>query len=270
MFRWPRSSGKAISSPVLAAPDSRRIKTIEGANQTVYSHLPGSWDPIYVSSSVTGVTKIVFAGALRIGEVRSNVSRCDHLDRLGSVRLVTNDAIGQTFAARYKPFGMGYATSGAQLFTFTGKQFQHSVNLYYLGYRYLDPKLGRFVQMDPLLNQNPRDPQTANRYAYAKNNPLRFSDPDGRMAFILEGGYLLTPKSAGGVQGKLAAAVGASLEATGPTKPSALPSDRDDHTETTVTTVRTSTFSVPPDYTSESSGPSAETIVHCFYCGDRD
>jgi RHS repeat-associated protein len=82
---------------------------------------------------------------------------------------------------------MGYATSGAQLFTFTGKQFQHSVNLYYLGYRYLDPKLGRFVQMDPLMDQKPSDPQAANRYAYARNNPLRFSDPDGRQWGIATG-----------------------------------------------------------------------------------
>jgi RHS repeat-associated protein len=123
---------------------------------------------------------IVFAGAFRIGEVQSGVYLYDHLDRLGSVRLVTNNVVTQTFATQYKPFGTTYATSGSELFSFTGKQLQPSLNLYYFGYRYLDPTLGRFVQMDPLMNQNPSDPQAANRYSYARNNPLRFLDPDGR------------------------------------------------------------------------------------------
>ena len=47
----------------------------------------------------------------------------------------------------------------------------------YLHARYYDPSLGRFVQPDPA------DPTEAgvgvNRYAYALNNPVMFSDPSG-------------------------------------------------------------------------------------------
>lgn len=31
---------------------------------------------------------------------------------------------------------------------------------------------------------NPRDPQDLNRYAYAKNNPLLYTDPTGHFAFL--------------------------------------------------------------------------------------
>jgi hypothetical protein len=41
-----------------------------------------------------------------------------------------------------------------------------------------DAQLGRFVQPDPIV-PNPGDPQSLNRYSYAKNNPVRFTDPSG-------------------------------------------------------------------------------------------
>jgi RHS repeat-associated protein len=66
------------------------------------------------------------------------------------------------------------------LFTFTGKQLQPSINLYYLGYRYLDCQSGRFTTPD-LQEPNYQNPQSINRYPYALNNPNRYVDPNGRM-----------------------------------------------------------------------------------------
>ncbi len=45
--------------------------------------------------------------------------------------------------------------------------------------RYRDVSLGRFLSPD-LVGGKPEDPQTWNRYAYARDNPLKFVDPDGR------------------------------------------------------------------------------------------
>ncbi len=50
--------------------------------------------------------------------------------------------------------------------------------LYYYGARYYDPLLARFISPDPVV-QAPGDPQTLNRFAYCRNNPLRFTDPTG-------------------------------------------------------------------------------------------
>ncbi|MFJ9260147.1 polymorphic toxin-type HINT domain-containing protein [Streptomyces bacillaris] len=46
-----------------------------------------------------------------------------------------------------------------------------------LGAREYDPALGRFLSADPLIDLT--DPQQANGYTYAYNNPLTFSDPTG-------------------------------------------------------------------------------------------
>ena len=41
--------------------------------------------------------------------------------------------------------------------------------------RYYDPQIGRFLSVDPAAS-------TFNLYAYANNNPYRFTDPDGRQS----------------------------------------------------------------------------------------
>lgn len=52
----------------------------------------------------------------------------------------------------------------------------------YFGARYYGSKIGRFTTVDPYLNVQAAlvEPQRWNRYAYVTNNPLRFTDPDGR------------------------------------------------------------------------------------------
>ncbi|MFN4161186.1 MAG: RHS repeat-associated core domain-containing protein [Stenotrophomonas sp.] len=45
--------------------------------------------------------------------------------------------------------------------------------------RYYDPQIGRFLSVDPVTALDGGQ-QHFNRYAYAYNNPYRFTDPDGR------------------------------------------------------------------------------------------
>ena len=61
---------------------------------------------------------------------------------------------------------------------FTGKKTDDESGLIYFGARYYDPKLGRFITPDTII-QNPYDPQTLNRYSYTSNNPINRVDPDG-------------------------------------------------------------------------------------------
>ncbi len=52
----------------------------------------------------------------------------------------------------------------------------------YFGARYYRAEVGRFSTVDPVVtfDENLVDPQRWNRYAYARNNPLKYTDPDGR------------------------------------------------------------------------------------------
>ncbi len=52
------------------------------------------------------------------------------------------------------------------------------MGLYYYGARYFDPQLGRFVQSDSII-PNPGDPVSFDRYAYVRNNPIKYNDPTG-------------------------------------------------------------------------------------------
>ena len=50
--------------------------------------------------------------------------------------------------------------------------------------RYYDPTLGRFISADAIVPE-PGNPQSLNRYAYVKNNPLRYVDPSGNFVFLV-------------------------------------------------------------------------------------
>ncbi|MGD0830885.1 MAG: RHS repeat-associated core domain-containing protein [Terracidiphilus sp.] len=69
---------------------------------------------------------------------------------------------------------------------FTGKERDTESGNDYFGARYYASSMGRFLGPDP----GPfiwQDPQTLNRYAYARNNPLKFVDPNGQYFVIRSG-----------------------------------------------------------------------------------
>ncbi|MCW4020149.1 MAG: RHS repeat-associated core domain-containing protein [Candidatus Bathyarchaeota archaeon] len=76
------------------------------------------------------------------------------------------------------PYGSAVDRSGVEPFKYTGKHQDTSV-LYYFEARYCDPAVGRFTTEDPVRGTL-ADPQTLNRYVYCRNNPLKYTDPDGR------------------------------------------------------------------------------------------
>lgn len=47
--------------------------------------------------------------------------------------------------------------------------------------RYYSSSLGRFMAVDPGDDTALEDPQSWNKYAYVRGNPVRFRDPDGRI-----------------------------------------------------------------------------------------
>jgi RHS repeat-associated protein len=65
---------------------------------------------------------------------------------------------------------------------FTAKERDSETGQDYFEARYLRASVGRFTTVDPAMTigKNLVDPQRWNRYAYVRNNPLRYIDPDGQ------------------------------------------------------------------------------------------
>ena len=62
----------------------------------------------------------------------------------------------------------------------SGKE-RDETGLDYFGARYFSGALGRFTGADnPFADQYTTDPQSWNLYTYARNNPLRYVDPNGQ------------------------------------------------------------------------------------------
>jgi RHS repeat-associated protein len=86
------------------------------------------------------------------------------------------------------PFGAGYGEEGSEEFRYTGK-YEDTTGLYYFGARYYDPNAGRFTTEDPVTGSL-EDPQSLNRYTYCRNNPHKYTDPDGRFWNIVAGAII--------------------------------------------------------------------------------
>jgi RHS repeat-associated protein len=64
--------------------------------------------------------------------------------------------------------------------SFAGKRRDPETNFLYFGLRYYDPQLARWLTTDPAGFAD-----THNLYTYLRNNPWKYTDPDGRLAFAI-------------------------------------------------------------------------------------
>lgn len=69
---------------------------------------------------------------------------------------------------------------------FTGHEMLDATGIIHMNGRIYDPKLGRFMQADPVI-QFPHYSQSWNRYSYVLNNPLAYTDPTGYFLGIVGG-----------------------------------------------------------------------------------
>lgn len=124
-----------------------------------------------------------------------------HRDHLGSIVMITNDQ-GQVVEKRQFDAwgnivklqdGLGNDLAAFLVLDrgFTGHEHLLGVGLIHMNGRLYDPKLHRFLSPDNFV-QDPYNTQTYNRYSYAMNNPLMFTDPNGEFiwAFFAVGALI--------------------------------------------------------------------------------
>lgn len=79
----------------------------------------------------------------------------------------------------YYPWGQTRFGSLPTQYQFTGQYRTTSLGLDFFNARWLDPKLGRFIEADSMIPKASQGTQAWDRYAFVNNNPVRYSDPSG-------------------------------------------------------------------------------------------
>ena len=153
--------------------NGKRVKSVINGAETTYF--------VGAHYEVTGssVTKYYFAGAQRIAMKKDGALNFLLGDHLGSTSLVV-DATGNVVSEmKYKAWGEVRYASGTTPtdYTYTGQySYANDFGLLFYNARWYDPSLGRFNQPDTIV---PGGIQGYDRYAYANNNPVRYTDPTG-------------------------------------------------------------------------------------------
>ena len=82
---------------------------------------------------------------------------------------------------------------------YTGHVEDKDLSLTYMQQRYYDPVIGRFYSNDPV-GFTASNPMMFNRYAYANNNPYKYTDPNGRNPAMLIRPLPIAPPVGGNAQ----------------------------------------------------------------------
>jgi RHS repeat-associated protein len=197
------------------ADGQRAIKyTVNTSSETLYFN-----NNIFVTLNQNGwiENKNIFLGDTRIATKRRRGDNNNygqeqveeyfyHGDHLGNVQLVT-DYQGEVYEHfEYTPYGELFVDDKARTdstpFRFTGKELDEETGLIYFGARYLNPQTSMWMSADPAMGEYvPQAPINDDArksngnlpgmggvfnavnlhvFAYAGNNPIRYTDPTGR------------------------------------------------------------------------------------------
>jgi len=121
-------------------------------------------------------------GGILVARQEGSTREWYHSDRLGSIVKMT-DASGNVIQSYdYTAFGEFIEQSGSSTndATYTGHRFDEESGLIYMGARYYDPELGRFISPDTIV-PDPGNSQALNRYSYVYNSPVSNTDPSGHL-----------------------------------------------------------------------------------------
>jgi RHS repeat-associated protein len=139
-----------------------------------------------------GRRKYVYGVGLAYALEGNGTMEIYHADGLGSTRAVTyrNGNVVQNY--RYDAFGVVANRQGSsnQPMQYAGEERDKETGFVYLRARYYDPKIGRFIQRDPLRGIL-EVPQSLNAYSYALNNPVNHVDRSGKILPLIVAGALV-------------------------------------------------------------------------------
>ena len=122
----------------------------------------------------TPEVKYIYGGGKRIAMEKDGGIYYYHPDRLGSVRLITDEDGTVLKKYNYTAFGSVLSDSGSfdNDYRYTSQAIDEN-DLYYMHARFYDNSIGRFTSCDPA--------NSGHSYNYTPSNPTNFTDPMGLM-----------------------------------------------------------------------------------------
>lgn len=123
-----------------------------------------------------------------IGTISNGMLYSSIADHLGTPVKQINSSGTVVEAVTYGPFGAILSQTGTlnTKHGYTGHEYDVDTGLTYAEARYYNAAIGKFISQDPAFWDLSRlqiqltDPQSWNSYSYARNNPIKYNDPDGQ------------------------------------------------------------------------------------------
>ena len=121
----------------------------------------------------------------------SGAARYFLTDQVDSVKIVADSSGKVVSRTEYHPYGETWFSEGSEDIApkYNGQELDQESDFYYFNARHYDPELARFVTADIIVDGEEEDPETGlivsssligfNRYAYTRNNPIKYKDPTG-------------------------------------------------------------------------------------------
>jgi RHS repeat-associated protein len=188
-----RLDGYVTNYSISLQAGSTVLATYSGSNGSIPAGTIATETVTYStgSSVPSGNLTIVLSAAGSQGDfdnVQLNVNGAFYYakDFLGTARVVTDSSGHILDDSDFYPFGGerdAITPTSGNNYKFTGKERDQESGLDNFGARYSSSNLGRFMSPDEFWkDSHVGDPQSWNKYAYARNNPLRYTDPNGGVA----------------------------------------------------------------------------------------
>lgn len=167
------TNGFQMSNEYVAGPDGQPLTEFDGQGNWLHTN--------------------AYAGGQLVATYDTKGVHFHLSDWLGTRRVQTDSAGNPELTCSGGSFGDQLACAGpgtdATEQHFTGKERDTESGLDYFGARYYGSNMGRFTSPDPgnaSAFDHLGDPQAWNGYAYGRNNPLLYTDPDGESYHICD------------------------------------------------------------------------------------
>ena len=192
-------TGGTLSKAYTYDADGERLSFREGVSGPWTYSLRGLDGKVLREYVLNGTTwswskDLVYRQGQLLAAIDGSGTRHFTLDHLGSPRLITDAGRNVVEYHAYWGYGAEIDTAcGVERMKFTGHERDNQCTagmLDYMHARYYNPTIGRFLGVDQG-NGNAEAPGSWNRYAYARGNPVKYVDPDGRVIdTVLDIGFI--------------------------------------------------------------------------------